>query len=34
MECHIEAPGIERRKFALNGEDMRWMGQPSALASV
>src|SRR6266853_6489407 len=27
MECHIEATGIERRKFALNGDDMRWMGR-------
>ena len=27
MECHIEAAGIERRKFALNGDDRRWMGR-------
>ena len=26
MECHIEATGIERREFALNGSVERWTG--------
>jgi hypothetical protein len=34
MECHIEATGIERRKFALNGDDKRWMGRGFGLPGV